>query len=170
MLSHVCLQAGQRETEHIQVRKLYENIVERNLKVLTVKTGVWWAQAKEYCFQKQEETGKESSFSALKGSTALPTAWFQPHNVNCELLASRTRKSLSESVSCSVVSNSLGPQGLQPPILLCLWNSPGKHTGMGSHALLQGIFLTQGSNPGLQHCRQILCHLSHQGSPRTVRE
>ena len=35
-----------------------------------------------------------------------------------------------------------------------------------SHALLQEIFPTQGSNPGLPHCRQILYHLSHQGSPR----
>ena len=35
---------------------------------------------------------------------------------------------------------------------------------MGSHFLLQGIFLTQGSNLGLLHCRQILYHLSHQGS------
>ena len=42
---------------------------------------------------------------------------------------------------------------------------PGKNTGMGCHALLQGIFPTQGSNPGLPHCRQILYHLSHQGSP-----
>ena len=36
------------------------------------------------------------------------------------------------------------------------------------HALLQGIFPTQGSNPGLPHCRQILYHLSHQGSPRIL--
>ena len=36
---------------------------------------------------------------------------------------------------------------------------------MGCHFLLQGIFLTQGLNPGLLHCRQILYHLSHQGSP-----
>ena len=43
-----------------------------------------------------------------------------------------------------------------------LWNSPGKNTGVGSHSLLQGIFSTQGSNPGLPHCRQILYHLSHQ--------
>uniref|UniRef100_A0A8B9YL87 Nucleophosmin n=1 Tax=Bos mutus grunniens TaxID=30521 RepID=A0A8B9YL87_BOSMU len=39
-------------------------------------------------------------------------------------------------------------------------------TGVGCHALLQGIFPTQGSNPGLLHCRQILYHLSHQGSPK----
>ena len=37
---------------------------------------------------------------------------------------------------------------------------------MGSHFLLQGIFLTQGSSPGLPHCRQILYHLSYQGSPK----
>ena len=41
----------------------------------------------------------------------------------------------------------------------------GKKTGVGCHSLLQGIFLTQGSNPGLLHCRWILYCLSHQGSP-----
>ena len=41
----------------------------------------------------------------------------------------------------------------------------GKNTGVGCHALLQGIFLTQESNPGLLPCRQILCGLSHQTSP-----
>ena len=45
-----------------------------------------------------------------------------------------------------------------------LWNSPGENTGVGSHSLLQGIFPTQGSNPGLLHCRQIPYYLSHQGS------
>ena len=40
------------------------------------------------------------------------------------------------------------------------WNSPGKNTGVGSHSLLQGIFPTQGSKPGLLHCRQIYYHLS----------
>ena len=47
-------------------------------------------------------------------------------------------------------------------------DSPGKNTGMGCHALLQGIFPTQGLNPGLPHCRQILYHLSHWGSPRIL--
>ena len=50
--------------------------------------------------------------------------------------------------------------------LFCPWDFPGKNTGVGSHSLLQGIFLTQGSNLGLLHCRQILYHLSHQGSPK----
>ena len=49
--------------------------------------------------------------------------------------------------------------------LLCPWNSPGKNTGVDCHSLLQGIFLTQGSNPGPLHCRQIIYHLNHQESP-----
>ena len=44
-------------------------------------------------------------------------------------------------------------------------HSPSKNNGAGCHALLQGIFPTQGSNPGLPHCRRILYRLSHQGSP-----
>ena len=57
------------------------------------------------------------------------------------------------------------PHGLQPATLLCPWDSPGKNTGVGCHALLQGIFPTQGSNPGLQHHRQILYSLSYPGNP-----
>ena len=47
------------------------------------------------------------------------------------------------------------------------WNSPGQNTGVGSLSLLQGIFPTQGSNPGLLHRRRILDQLSHKESPRT---
>ena len=72
------------------------------------------------------------------------------------------------SVSCSVVSDSFHAHRLQPTRLLCPWNSPGKNTGMGSHSLLQGIFPTQGSNPGLPHRRQILYQLSHKGSPKIL--
>ena len=54
---------------------------------------------------------------------------------------------------------------LQPHGLYSPWNSPGQNTGVGSHSLLQGIFTTQGSNPGLSHCRQILYQLSHKGGP-----
>ena len=57
------------------------------------------------------------------------------------------------------------PHGLQPIRLLLPWDSPSKNTRAGCHALLQGIFPTQGSNPGLPHCRWILYHLSQQGSP-----
>ena len=50
-----------------------------------------------------------------------------------------------------VTSDSLWPHRLLPARLLCLWNFPGKNTGMGCHFLLQGIFPTQGSNPHLLH-------------------
>ena len=56
------------------------------------------------------------------------------------------------------MSNSLQSHGLSP------WNSPGQNIGVDSFSLLQGIFPTQGSNLGLLHCRQILYHLSHQGT------
>ena len=67
----------------------------------------------------------------------------------------------SESESRSVVSDGLRPHGLYSP-----WNSPGQNTGVGSHSLLQGIFPTQGLNPGLPHRRQILYQLSRKGSPQ----
>ena len=65
--------------------------------------------------------------------------------------------------SCSVTFDSLRPHGLYSP-----WNSPGQNTGVGSLSLLQGIYPTQGLNPGLPHCRWILYQLSHEGSPRFV--
>ena len=71
-------------------------------------------------------------------------------------------KQVAASESCSVVSNSLWPHGPYSP-----WNFPGQNTGVGI-SLLQGIFPTQGSNPGLLHCRQILYQLSHKGSQRIL--
>ena len=63
-----------------------------------------------------------------------------------------------------IVSNSLQPYGLWPTRFLCPRNLTGKNTGLGCHFLLQVIFLTQGLNPSLLHYRQIVYHLSHQGS------
>ena len=68
----------------------------------------------------------------------------------------------------SVVSNSLWPHVHDPPGSFVHGDSPGKNNEVGCHALLQGIFPTQGSNPGLPHCRWILYCLSHQGSPRIL--
>ena len=51
-------------------------------------------------------------------------------------------------VSRSVMSDSLQPRGLSPARLLCPWNSPGKNTGVGSHALLQGNLPDPGIEPG----------------------
>ena len=65
-------------------------------------------------------------------------------------------KRLRSSSSHSVMSDSLQLYLLEPTRLLCPWNSPGKNTGEGNHSLLQKISLTQGSNPGLPHCRQTI--------------
>ena len=70
---------------------------------------------------------------------------------------------MKESESVSVVSDSLWPNRLYSP-----WNSPGQNTGVGSLSLLQDIFPTPGSNPGLPHCTWILYQLSHKGSPRIL--
>ena len=72
----------------------------------------------------------------------------------------RLGKVVKWSESHSVVSDSLWPHRLHSP-----WNSPGQNTGGGNLSLLQGIFPTQGLNPGLLHCRQILYQLSYKGSP-----
>ena len=61
------------------------------------------------------------------------------------------------------------PMDCSPPGSSVLGDSPGKNTGMGCPALLQGIFPTQVSNLGLPHCRQILYWLSHQGNPKILK-
>ena len=68
-----------------------------------------------------------------------------------------------ESETRLVMSTSFRPHGLNSP-----WNSSGQNTGVGSHSLLQGIFPTQGSNPGVLHCRQILYQLSPEGKPKNT--
>ena len=68
-------------------------------------------------------------------------------------------------LSCSVVSDSVQPMECSPPGSSVRGDFPGKNTGMDCHALLQGIFPTQGLNPGLLHCRQNLYCLSYQRNP-----
>ena len=70
--------------------------------------------------------------------------------------------------ACSVMSDSSRPHGLQPARLPGPWDSPGNNTGVGCHALLQGIFPTHGLNPGLPHCSQVLYHLSYLGNPSNL--
>ena len=70
----------------------------------------------------------------------------------------------SESDSRSVVSDSLWPHGLHSP-----WNSSGQNTGVSSLSLLQRIFPTQGSNPGLLHCQANSLPTETQGRPKNTR-
>ena len=71
----------------------------------------------------------------------------------CVCLVTPSRPTLRDPMDCSSPGSSVHGE------------SPSKNTRVGCHALLQGIFPTQGSKPGLPHCRQILYCLSHQGSP-----
>jgi len=71
---------------------------------------------------------------------------------------------LSRSV-CPILCNS---RDCSPPGFSIHGVSPGKNTGVGGQALLQEVFPTLGSNSGLPHSRQILYHLSHQGTPRIL--
>ena len=68
-------------------------------------------------------------------------------------------------LSHSVMPSFLRPHGLHPARLLCPWGFSREEHWVVCHALLQGIFPTQRSNPGLPHCRWILYQLNHQGSP-----
>ena len=72
--------------------------------------------------------------------------------------------------SCAVLSHSvmLGSPNCSPPGSSVHGDPPGKNTGVGCYFRLQGIFPTQGLNPGLPNCRQIPYHLSHQRSPRIL--
>ena len=71
-------------------------------------------------------------------------------------------KSLSVAQSCPTLCD---PMDCSPPGFSVYGDSPGKNTRVGCHALLWGIFPTQGLNPGLPNCRRIFYHLSHQRSP-----
>ena len=85
---------------------------------------------------------------------ASGAAWEAPNKHLAVLcLVAQLSPILCNSMDCSLPGSSVYE------------NSPGKNTGVDCHALLQGIFPTQGSNSDLSHCMWILYHLSHQGSP-----
>ena len=77
----------------------------------------------------------------------------------------------SEATMCCLVTQSCltvcKPMDCSPPASSVHGDSPSKKTGVGCHALLQGIFPNQGLNPGLPHYRQILYCLIHQGKATT---
>ena len=89
---------------------------------------------------------KVKSFSRVR---LLATPWTAAHQAP----PSMGCPALCDPMDCSLPGSSVHE------------DSPGKSTGVGCHALLQRILPTQGSNPGLPHCRPVLYQLSHQGSP-----
>ena len=116
---------------------------------------------------------KDSTNSTVKSPyiqmSSIPRACSQVQYV-CKFNKVNLGTQLTQSaIYCVLVTQSyltLGnPMNCSPTRLLCLWDSPGKNNGVGCQFLLQGIFLTQGLNLDLSHCRQILYHLSHQEIP-----
>ena len=99
----------------------------------------------------------------LSGGTVVKNLPVNAGHVGLILGSGRSPRESERSESHSVMSNSLWLNGLYSP-----WNSPGQNTGVGSLSLHQGIFLTQGSNPGLLHCRQTLYQLNCKESPRIL--
>ena len=71
-------------------------------------------------------------------------------------LVAQSCLTLCDSMDCS------------PPGSSVHWDSPGKNNGVGCHALFQGIFPTQGLNPGLLHCKWILLPSEPPGKPKTI--
>ena len=87
-------------------------------------------------------------------SALSPLAGSRNHSVKVKV--AQSRPTLCDPMDCT------------PPRLLCPSNSSGQNTGVSSCSLPQGIFPTQGSNPGLPHCRRILYQQSYQGSPNII--
>ena len=121
---------------------------------------LWYIQSTEYysAIKRKELPSHENTWGKIK-------CILLREKVNLNSLVLYDSTIWPFSVSHSVMSDSLQPHGLQPDRLPCSWDSPGKNTGVGCHSVLQGIFLTQGLNLGLLHCRQMLYHLSHWGNP-----
>ena len=80
----------------------------------------------------------------------------------------KTLQNVGTEGTCLNVKVKVVSDSLQPYVLYSPWNSPGQNTELGSLPLFQGIFPTQGLNPGLLHCRLILYQLSHKGSPTSL--
>ena len=121
--------------------------------------GAWWTTVHGVA---QLDTTEQLIFSLSYIYKYIWLSHFPVHlklTQHCELtmknkvLVAQSCLTLCDPTDCSAPGSSVC--GI-PPV---------KNSRMGSHSLLQGIFLTQGSSPGFLHCRQVLYPLSYQGSP-----
>ena len=137
-------------------KERWDNIIQD----VTKDTLPW---AEDYCFKARYWKMAHCGVLFARRTTifALPVA-VSHCNVTLKFLPWRSpfesylASWLVKDSQCSVTL--VMSDSLRPTRLLCPWNVPGKNTGVGGHALLQRIFPTQGLNPGLLHCRQILYH------------
>ena len=128
--------------------------------------------------QLKRQQSKKPKFYKVRVSVKTQSKWEMPRTiskpesrtlrVNWLEKASSWMWTVWRSESHSVLSHFFTTPWTVVPRLLCPWDSPGKDTGVGCHALIQGVFLTQESNRGLLHCRRILYQLGYRGSPKSV--
>ena len=131
--------------------------------------GIWGWLNLLTCLSHLETGGSESTVSHLrKSDISFPTKLLLEcscFTMFCPFLLYRKGNQLCCVLVTQLCLTLWDPKDCSPPGSCVHGDSPGKNTGEGCHALLQGIFPTQGSNPGLPHYRQILYHLSHPRSP-----
>ena len=121
--------------------------------------GEWHGHSLQYSYLENPH-GQRSPRLHSMGTKRIGHNWATKHTYTVQPASNWPHVTKRVSESRSVMSDSLWPHGLYSP-----WN-----TGVGSLSLLQGIFPTQGSNPGLPHCRQILYQLSHQARANVTNE
>ena len=123
------------------------------------------------CFQVNRWTPREFSPNRIPGKKPLlPDIYsYQERKIPARYLYGGLCLVI-ESFVCvsSVVSDSLWPHGVKPARLLCLWDFPGKNTGIRCHFLLQGTFLTQGLNTHLLHWQADSLPLVSPGMLRVI--
>ena len=124
----------------------------------TLAEGREWCCAEAIWYGRSYTPGESGCSHPASHETLLVWYWKFHGPQNSPVLSLVTQ-------SCPTLCNL---KDYSPPGSSVHGNSPGKSTGMGCQALLQGIFSTHGSNPGLPPFRQILYHLNHQGSPRIL--
>ena len=125
---------------------------------ISMDRGAWWATVHRIgkSGTQLSRSHKDHRRSNMYIVGSLPGSLNDP----CLLVGEKRESVVAQSCPtlCDPMDWSLG---LWPASFLCPWNSLGKNTGVACHFLPQGSFLTQGSNPGFLHCRQILYRLSH---------
>ena len=110
------------------------------------------------CFCRWDSSGRDTGV----GFHALLEYLPEPGIKTASLISPAKREMCLIAQLCLTLCNPMGCSLLGSCINGVL---QAKNTGVGCHTQLQGIFPTQGSNPGFLHCRRFLYHLSHQGSP-----
>ena len=149
-VNHHLIRQGRHKSSSCTKKKKITVSAKHNKAKHKKRKNVYFASSIQY---NDQEKNSESKADRLKRKNLKCLAWHMT----------------SPALSCAVlITQSLRPRGLQPARLLCPWDSPGKNTGVGCYALLQGIFLTQGSNPRLLCCRWTVYRLSHQGKPQIM--